>query len=137
MYELMVVGSGKIDPEEMTGRVKKILEEVSVANLQIEKLGKKLLAYPIAKQTEGEYLLFNFEVEPAAVAGITSALRLEQEKILRYLLTRVSRVSPIRQAQGKRVSKVAIAEGTEKKRRKKKVSKSKSVKLQVARKGKK
>lgn len=91
----MVIGNPKTDSEKFLARVKKILEEASAANLKVERMGKKLLAYPIAKQTEGEYLLFNFEAEPQAVFEISSALRLEQEQVLRYLLVRVPKVAKV------------------------------------------
>lgn len=114
MYELMVVASTKTDSEKFLARVKKILEEASAANLKVERMGKKLLAYPIAKQTEGEYLVFNFEAEPSAVGEITKTLGLEQEAVLRYLLVRaregkvpkVSEVSEVPKAKVK--TKVAV-----------------------------
>lgn len=110
-YELMVIGSIKTDPEGFGARVKKILEGAKATNLKVERMGKKVLAYPIAKQTEGEYLVFNFEAEPKVVFEISSALRLEREAILRYLITRVSRVSRVPRVS--QVEEKSITEGTE------------------------
>lgn len=128
MYELMVVGSTKTDSEKFLARVKKILEEASAANLKVEKMGKKLLAYPIAKQTEGEYLVFNFEAEPSAVGEITKTLGLEQEAVLRYLLTKQKAEKESKAAE----EKLAISKST-----KVTVGKKRSVKSAVARKRKK
>lgn len=111
MYELMVIGNPKTDPEGFGAWVKKILEGANATNLKVERMGKKLLAYPIAKQTEGEYLVFNFEAEPQVILEISSALRLEQEQVLRYLITRVSRVSRVPRVS--RVEEKSITEDTE------------------------
>ena len=110
-YELMVIGNPKTDSEKFLAQVKKILEESNAVNLKVDRLGKKLLAYPIAKQTEGEYLVFNFEAEPQVIFEISSALRLEREAVLRYLITRVSRVSRVPRVS--QVEEKTIAEATE------------------------
>lgn len=85
MYELMVIaktdGAG-----EVGAKVEKALKDFGAGEVKVEKMGKKTLAYPIAKQTEAEYLLFNFEAEGEAVGKIDSMLRLEREAILRYLI---------------------------------------------------
>ncbi len=135
MYELMIIASPNLG-EQVSGRVEKFLKEAGTGNVKVERLGKKVLAYPIAKQKEADYLLFNFEADGQGINQVLSKLRLERETILRYLLIRrkVPKVSPIRQAQGKRVSKVQSAEGApevieEKKGRAAKVPKVKSKRL--------
>jgi len=61
--------------------------------IKIDRLGKKLLSYPIAKQTEGEYIIFNFEAPPEATSAISEILRLEREAILRYLIIKAPKAS--------------------------------------------
>lgn len=85
MYELMVIGTLE-GASALFEKVEKFLNEAEVFNLKSERLGKKLLAYPIAKQTEAEYFLFNFDAPGSAVLQISNKLRLEQETVLRYLL---------------------------------------------------
>lgn len=84
-YELMVIaktdGAG-----EVGAKVEKALKDFGAGEVKLEKMGKKTLAYPIVKQTEAEYLLFNFEAQGEAVGKIDSMLRLEREAILRYLI---------------------------------------------------
>lgn len=87
LYELLIVANTK-DGEGVFGKVEKIVKDADSSGVKTTKLGKKNLAYPIAKQTEAEYFVVNFEAEGEAVGKITTKLRLEQESILRYLLSK-------------------------------------------------
>jgi|SRR3990167_2086036 len=109
-YELMVITAAGAGGESVLTKVEKSIKEAEVSNLKVEKLGKKALAYPIAKQTEGEYVLFNFEAPPEAIGVISKMLRLEREAILRYLILRVPRVSKV-----SRVSRVSEESTVDKK----------------------
>lgn len=100
MYELIVVGT--VDgAAALFDRVEKFLKEANAQNVKAEKMGKKLLAYKIAKQTEAEYMLFNFDADPAQILGLDRKLRLEQEAVLRHLLikTKAIKVSKVRKVQ--------------------------------------
>lgn len=88
-YELMIIGNPKVDSEGVLLVVDRALKEVSATSVKVDRLGRKLLAYPIAKQTEGEYIVFNFEANGEAIAQIAGRLKLSQETILRYLITKV------------------------------------------------
>ena len=94
-YELMVITAAGAGGESVLTKVEKSIKEAEVSNLKVEKLGKKALAYPIVKQTEGEYVLFNFEAPGETIGAIAKMLRLEREAILRYLILRVPRVSKV------------------------------------------
>lgn len=109
MYELMVIGNPKVDSEAMLAVVDRALKEASATSIKMDRIGRKLLAYPIAKQTEGEYVLFNFEAGGEAIALISGKLKLAREMIIRYLITRVESDSTrVKEAKGTKV-----AEGTE------------------------
>ena len=96
MYELVIV-SKISETEGLLSRVEKTLKDANATEVKIEKLGKKILAYPIKKQTEADYIMLNFEAEGKAIAEISDMLRLEQEALLRYLIvrTKVSKVSKV------------------------------------------
>ena len=125
-YELTVVASCKLDSDLSFSKVEKVLKGVNACDIAVERLGRKMLAYPIVKQTEGEYFVFNFEAEGEAVKKISEALRLEQEAILRYLIIKrtegtkkpqvqeVSKIPSVSQIQDEQVSRV-IKGKTEKK----------------------
>lgn len=85
-YELMVVLSTKSDSSSIITGIEKSLKEASAADLKVDHLGKKQLAFQISKQNEGDYYEFNFEAPPEAVKNINDKLRLEREAILRYLI---------------------------------------------------
>ncbi|MBI2327374.1 30S ribosomal protein S6 [Candidatus Curtissbacteria bacterium] len=87
-YELMVVASVNQDSEMAVSRVEKMLKEAQASDLKLTKLGEKRLAFLIAKQDAGEYFVFNFQASGEAVGKISSALRLEREAILRYLIVK-------------------------------------------------
>lgn len=85
MYELMIVAKSD-GADALFAKVEKMIKDASASSLSSEKMGKKPLAYTIAKQTEAEYFLFNFDVSGEAVNSISNSLRLEQESILRYMI---------------------------------------------------
>ncbi|EKD57672.1 MAG: hypothetical protein ACD_57C00192G0005 [uncultured bacterium] len=91
-YDLMVAVGIK-DADSLAGKLEKFIKDAAAQEVKVEKLGKKTLAYPIAKQLEAEYFLFNFEAPAEAISAITQNLRLERETILRYLLTKVTKVT--------------------------------------------
>lgn len=90
-YEMMILISPKGEIDPILSRVEKSLKDVNATSVKINKLGKKMLAYPIAKQTEGEYVVVNFEAGGEAVGAISKRLQLEQEAILRYLIIKVKK----------------------------------------------
>ena len=99
MYELMVIA--KTDSsDEVFGKIEKFLKDIDAVSVKAEKLGKKILAYPIAKQTEAEYFLYNFEAEGKDLKALSDKIRLEQEAILRHLLITVAKVSQAKRHQG-------------------------------------
>lgn len=86
-YELMVVG--RLDgADSLFTKVEKLVKAANASSVSTQKMGKKVLAYPIAKQTDGEYFLFNFEAPGEAVLAISEGLRLEQEAVLRYMVVK-------------------------------------------------
>lgn len=107
MYELMIIA--KIDSaEEIFGKVEKFLKDIKAESLKAERLGKKLLAYPIAKQTEAEYFLYNFEADSQALKSLSDKIRLEQEAILRHLLIKAAK--PRKASKRRNVETAAVEE---------------------------
>ncbi len=90
-YEFVII----VNPEkekDQTTLVSKIGElikkEVSGKVVKKEVWGKKSLAYPIKKKTEGIYVKFDVELDESKIKKFTEALKLE-ESILRYLLVKL------------------------------------------------
>jgi small subunit ribosomal protein S6 len=90
-YELIVIVSPDVPEEELPTHLDKISEFItnkggSVTDL--ERWGKRKLAYPINHFREGNYVLTRFKLEPGTTAELEASLRIS-EKILRHLLIRL------------------------------------------------
>ena len=86
-YELLLIITPDYDESEaeaLTDQVKGIIEN-SGTLLKVDPWGKKRLAYPIRKRSEGYYVLYIFESAPSFVAELSRSLRVI-ETILRYMI---------------------------------------------------
>jgi len=86
-YELLLIITPDHDENEaeaLTDQVKGIIESDGTL-LKIDPWGKKRLAYPIKKRSEGYYVLYIFESAPGFVASLNQSLRVI-ETILRYMI---------------------------------------------------
>ena len=86
-YELLLIITPDHDENEaeaLTDQVKGIIENGGTL-LKIDPWGKKRLAYPIQKRSEGYYVLYIFESAPSFVASLNQSLRVI-ETILRYMI---------------------------------------------------
>ena len=86
-YELLLIITPDHDENEaetLTNQVKGIIEN-SGTHVKLDPWGKKRLAYPIRKRSEGYYVLYIFESAPSFVAELNQALHVI-EAILRYMI---------------------------------------------------
>lgn len=86
-YELLLIITPDYDESEaetLTNQVKGIIENGGTL-LKVDPWGKKRLAYPIQKRSEGYYVLYIFESTPGFVAELNQSLRVI-ETILRYMV---------------------------------------------------
>ena len=86
-YELLLIITPDHDENEadaLTNQVKGIIENGGTL-LKLDPWGKKRLAYPIRKRSEGYYVLYVFESAPSFVAELNQALHVI-EAILRYMV---------------------------------------------------
>ena len=86
-YELLLIITPDFDESEaeaLTDQVKGIIENGGTL-LKVDPWGKKRLAYPIRKRSEGYYVLYIFECAPSFVAELSQSLRVI-ETILRYMV---------------------------------------------------
>ena len=76
-YELLLIITPDHDENEaevLTDQVKGIIENGGTL-LKVDPWGKKRLAYPIQKRSEGYYVLYIFECAPNFVASLNQSLR--------------------------------------------------------------
>lgn len=91
-YETVVVtppNLGEADLEALVAGVERDLNErFGGTNVVVNRWGKRQLAYPIRKFTEGYYVLYEYESDSKdCVAGLEARLRLN-ESIMRFLTVR-------------------------------------------------
>ncbi len=88
-YELVCVIQPDLDETAFNGvldRVKGWVSEFGGTVDKVDVWGRRRLAYIIHKQREGQYVLLNISLEPAATAGLERNIRY-QENILRHMLS--------------------------------------------------
>lgn len=91
-YELMYVLDPRLsdeEAEEVNETVRKLVTGNGAEITKEESWGRRKLAYPIEKQTEGRYMLMYLHSEDAFGGAPEVERRLEQsDKVLRYLTVR-------------------------------------------------
>jgi small subunit ribosomal protein S6 len=90
-YELGVIFRPTLEEEALKSELEKVTEQVTRFGGTIDKVdewGKRRLAYPIEKLTEGHYFFITFSSEGPAPAEIESRIRIF-ENVLRYLIVRL------------------------------------------------
>ena len=90
-YELIVIVSPEVPDEELPTHLDKISEFITNKGgsvTEVERWGKRKLAYPINHFREGNYVLTRFKLEPGTTAELEANLRIS-EKILRHLLIKL------------------------------------------------
>lgn len=90
-YELVCIFHPDLDEASFTANVEKIKTWITEAGGTVDKVdvwGRRKLAYLIRKQKEGQYVLFNVTLPPAATADLDTNIRF-LEAVIRYMLTAV------------------------------------------------
>ncbi len=91
-YELVLVISPEVEEDKLGAIINNVSQFVTghggtISNL--ERWGKRKLAYQIRHFTEGNYVLAQFKMKPALSRGLEANLQISEE-VLRYLLIRLS-----------------------------------------------
>jgi small subunit ribosomal protein S6 len=90
-YEMGVIISARLDEEAQSAELEKVSELVTRFGANIDKVdnwGRRKLAYPIQKQTDGVYSFITFSSEPGVPSEIEGRLRIF-ENVLRFLIIRI------------------------------------------------
>jgi small subunit ribosomal protein S6 len=88
-YELMCIVHPDLDESALADMVKRIsgwITDAGGAVVKTDVWGKRQLAYPIRKQKQGQYVLFQVNMDPKTGALLERNLRI-QEPVLRFLLS--------------------------------------------------
>lgn len=88
-YEIVYIFRSNFTPEEIEAKLDRyhaILTRDDRGEVTaVEQWGKRQLAYPIRGQANGYYVVTQFSADPAVIAELERALKLDEE-LLRYLI---------------------------------------------------
>ena len=90
-YELVLVISPEVVDEALDttiDNISRFITEKEGVISDVERWGKRKLAYPIGHFMEGNYVLTHFKLKPALSKGLEANLQISEE-VLRHLLIRI------------------------------------------------
>ncbi|RLP08146.1 30S ribosomal protein S6 [Propionibacterium australiense] len=90
-YEIMAIISPDVDDRQLQPIVDKYGQRLVAEGATVDEVdiwGRRHLAYPIDKKTEGHYVVCTVTAEPAAVAEIDRLMSID-EQILRTKVLRI------------------------------------------------
>ena len=90
-YEMMMIISPDVAEEDVPGAIDKVSEFITSKGgeiTEVERWGKRKLAYPINRFNEGNYVISRFKFEPAMTVELEASLKIT-ENILRHMLIRL------------------------------------------------
>ncbi|MFQ5658483.1 MAG: 30S ribosomal protein S6 [Candidatus Methylomirabilales bacterium] len=108
-YEVIVIYEAGLSDEALEGEVesfKRFLAREEAELVEVQKWGKRRLAYEIKKKREGSYILFRVKGKPTLTPSIDRHLKFA-EVVLRHL---VVKVEPGVRSRGEKASSLAAAE---------------------------
>ena len=89
-YEVLYIVRADLDDEKVQDAVKRVNTLIERSGGTVERTnlwGKRKLAYEVKHQTEGSYVLQDFQFDPGRVPELESALKITEE-VLRHLIVR-------------------------------------------------
>ncbi|HMS33549.1 MAG TPA: 30S ribosomal protein S6 [Ignavibacteria bacterium] len=95
LYESYIIIDGNLEENAIEEEVKKneaLLKKYEIEIVNIEKIGRKRLAYPIKKKQNGYYVCFEI-LAPANVITKLERSYILDENILRYLTIYISSIT--------------------------------------------
>ncbi len=90
-YELTVIFRPEIAEEEIPAEIEKVSQMISQKGGvvgEVNRWGRKRLAYPIKHCREGNYVLTPFKMDPTLALDLDKSLQ-TSDRILRHLLVRL------------------------------------------------
>jgi len=90
-YELVYIVRPEVVDEALEAKVDNVSQFITAREGVVEdvqKWGKRKLAYPIKQSLEGNYVLTRFKLSPARCKELESSLKISED-VLRHLLIRV------------------------------------------------
>lgn len=88
-YESVVIISPSVEEQGIKALIAKFTDMINSNGKleQVEELGKKKLAYEIKKNSEGYYIVFNFEANPEFITELERVYRITDE-VIKFIVVR-------------------------------------------------
>ena len=89
-YELVLIISPEIPEEDVPSAIDKVSQFITGRGgtvADVNRWGRRKLAYPIHRHMEGNYVLTQFRLDPDQVTGLEASLGLAEE-VIRHLVVR-------------------------------------------------
>lgn len=90
-YEVMYIGAPEASDDDiakLNEGIEKMVADAGGSVVKTEAMGRRKLAYPINKKTEGHYTLFEIEGSGQEIAELERRMRVN-DTIIRYITVRV------------------------------------------------
>jgi small subunit ribosomal protein S6 len=89
-YELVMIISPDVPDEEVPSTIEKVGQFITGRGgevAEVNRWGRRKLAYPIRRCTEGNYVVTQFKLDPTQVADLEASMELTEE-VIRHLVVR-------------------------------------------------
>ncbi len=88
-YESIIIINPSLEEQGMKELIKKFEDMINNEGKveSVEEMGKRKLAYEIKKNSEGYYVLYNFEAKPEFIAELERVYRIT-DGILKFIVVR-------------------------------------------------
>ncbi len=90
-YELVLIVSPEVPEENVSATIDRVTHFIAGRGgsiTEVNRWGRRKLAYPIRNFTEGDYVVTQFKLEPGKATELEESLRIPED-ILRHLLIRL------------------------------------------------
>lgn len=96
-YETMIIWDTKLNTEELDNeisRLKDIIDKNNGKVLEIDRWGKRRLAYEIKKKSEGIYVIINFNGQPEILENLSEHFKFD-ENVIRHMTINKGEAAPV------------------------------------------
>ena len=87
---MVMIISPDVPEEEVPNTIEKVGQLITGRGgevAEVDRWGRRKLAYPIRRYTEGNYVLTQFKLDPTQVADLEASIELTEE-VIRHLVVR-------------------------------------------------
>jgi small subunit ribosomal protein S6 len=110
-YEILYIVRPELDEEQLQGAigtVNTLIENLGGATQKTDVWGRRRLAYEVRHLREGQYVLSDFQIDPARVPELESTLKIS-ETVFRHLVVRKPEIKDRRARKAQKAAAAAAA----------------------------